>query len=201
MRTQSLAQTLLVCVALGVTPVLPAVTVDSDPESLLLEAPKALSAGIKAPPAFASRSRLARLDPKLLQAGPGGLQQSGTRWKANVFPDAEPVVTIAQVEVKGNDRFVAIGEVDGVPGSQVILACVEGVMAGSVAVPGRGQFQVEYAAPGLHRVNEVDPGRGPPCGLELGSTLRTIDGRKHNATPSPGFVPRMLDWFFAHPKP
>jgi hypothetical protein len=89
----------------------------------------------------------------------------------------------------------------GVPGSQVILACVDGVMAGSVAVPGRGQSQIEYAGPGLHRVNDVDPGRRPPCGLELGSTLKTIDGRKHNATPSADFVPRIIGWFFAHPKP
>jgi len=31
--------------------------------------------------------------------------------------------------------------------------------------------------------------------------LWTIDGGKHDATPSPDFVPRIIDWFFAHPKP
>jgi len=58
-----------------------------------------------------------------------------------------------------------------VSGSQAILAVVDGVVVGSLTIPGQGIFQLEYAGPGLHRVNEGDPTRRPRCGLELRNRL------------------------------
>lgn len=136
-------------------------------EDMFLPATGPAPAQVSPDPPHALRSRRVTLNSRLLRAGPGSLREPGARWKAGLFGDTELVIRLTQADLKAEDRFVSIGQVEGVPGSQAILAVTDGMMVGNFTVPGRGVFQVEYAGNGVHRIIQADPAHRPPCGQEL----------------------------------
>src|SRR5687767_6011392 len=80
----------------------------------------------------------------------------------NLFADKELEVLIERTVAKGTATFTSFGKVVGQPESQVILAVADGVMAGSVFVPGNNTVQISYAGNGYHMVGELDPEQIPP---------------------------------------
>lgn len=137
-----------------------------DARELILDAPlDARGVGINPPP-HAARSRVVQLNPVLLSPGNAGLAQVGTRWTAGLFPDLTVSATVEQVVVRGDDRFVSVGRIDGLAASQVIVSCVDGVVAGSISLPGVGNFQLAFAGDGLHWVHEVDESAPRACSLD-----------------------------------
>lgn len=81
----------------------------------------------------------------------------------NLFPDTELEVVVDRTVSKGTSTFTSYGKVAGMPQSQVILSVTDGVMAGSISVPGSNPVQISYAGNGYHMVGEIDPTQLPPC--------------------------------------
>jgi hypothetical protein len=79
----------------------------------------------------------------------------------DLFPDVSLTALPDRLEVYSPVSFSWLGTVDGVALSQVTLVVRQGMMAGTIAMPGR-LYQVRYVGGGLHAVVELDPGRFPP---------------------------------------
>ncbi len=74
----------------------------------------------------------------------------------NLMDDAE-VVAIKTGEVRNlHGRSVWLGEVDGYPGSEVVLAVSGGIMMGSVRFDGL-MYEIVYSGGGTHQVRQIDP--------------------------------------------
>jgi hypothetical protein len=72
-----------------------------------------------------------------------------------LFADVAFVAVIDSVERRGGRALTAIGHLDGVEGSSVILVASEGVVAGSLTLPG-AQYQIRSASDGAHVIREFD---------------------------------------------
>jgi len=171
MKPRLLRETIVLVAMAAASSLAQAVLVEPEAQPLFLNAPPGSLEQAKPASVYSKRSRLIQLNPRLFKAGRGGLQQPGSRWRANLFPDTETIVSVVRTEVKEEGRFVSIGHAEDVPGSQMILAAADGVVAGSLTLPGLGVFQLECAGSGLHWVNEMDLSRRPRCGMELRNQL------------------------------
>ena len=137
-------------------------------EPLFLAAGASLQTTAKPAESHAARSRVVRLNANLLRPGGHGLRQMGFRFAVELFDGRELDAVVERVDVHEPDRFVSIGRVEGVPGSAVILASTDGVVAGSVSLPGEPPYQVQFAGEGLHRLNEIDTGKAGRCAVDSG---------------------------------
>jgi hypothetical protein len=115
--------------------------------------------------AQATRSRLVQLNPRLLTPGRGTLRQPGARMIANLFDDQEHVIVADRVDVRGPGEFTCFGHVEQVPGSQVILASVDGATVGTITLPFQEPFQIEYLGEGLHRINQMSLPQNDWCAV------------------------------------
>jgi hypothetical protein len=113
----------------------------------------------------------------LLRATPG----QPLRLVLNLFSNEQHNAVLDRRTVLGPGRIVVRGRVEGVAASQVVLSLNDGALAGSVFVPGRGIFQIQQTAGGLHRIAEMDTARMPTCGVNSRSN-----------TSSSGF--RLAEW-------
>jgi hypothetical protein len=100
----------------------------------------------------------------------------------NLFADKEIEVLVERTVSKGTATFTSFGKVVGQPESQVILALADGVMAGSVFVPGENTVQISYAGNGYHMVGELDPEQIPPCNTVVPNEhLQPVQGGENPA--------------------
>ena len=131
---------------------------------LFLETP---SEGLATGPLLSApgtRSRLVRLNPaasESLQA-PTGLVP--VRLRLNLLDGESLTAFLDRREVLEAGRVVCQGQVEGWPGSLVLLAVCRGAVAGSVFMPGRGSFQIQHAGGGWQRIAQVDVDQIPSCG-------------------------------------
>lgn len=107
-----------------------------------------------------------RADPSTLRAAAAG------DFQLNLFPDRSLPVRIAKVAHAVGGRSVLFGKVIGSPESSVILAFHQGVMAGSVFLPGQKPARIEHAGDDMYRIVEFDPRSVPPCGAKRMPGLR-----------------------------
>lgn len=137
-------------------------------QPLFLEAGASLQTTARPAVSHAARSRVVRLNANLLRSASHGLRQVGLRFAVELFDGRELEVVVERVDIHGPDRFVSIGRVEGVPSSAVILASTDGVVAGSVSLPGEPPYAVQFAGEGLHRLNEIDTGKAGRCAVDSG---------------------------------
>jgi uncharacterized delta-60 repeat protein len=156
-------------------------------EPLFLDPPEALKSQARPAEAHTARSRVVQLNPRLLESGRGTLQQRGTRLMANLFEDQAATLLVDRVEVKGPGEFVCFGHLEGRLESCVILASVDGAMAGTFTLAGEAPYQVQFISDGLHRVNQVTPLPAGWCGT-------------HNS-PGRGILPRQTKTEDNQPQP
>lgn len=117
------------------------------------------------------RTRLARLNPRLLTAEASPLRQTSfaaagdaPNLALNLFPDKSLPVVIKSTDFKAEGRFVSSGVIAGKPGSQVLLAVDGDVIAGTISIPGEAPTKIAFAGDGVHMVGEIDPSEIPGCG-------------------------------------
>jgi hypothetical protein len=84
----------------------------------------------------------------------------------NLFQDLTVTGVLENATSPSPGRTVLRGRVAGERGSYFLFATESNVVSGSVFIPSRGSFKVEYAGNGLHQVIEEDPKLIPPCGVE-----------------------------------
>ena len=92
------------------------------------------------------------------------LSSSLPRVRLNFFDDA---TYTARIRVRESTDPVRIysGDIESVPGSRVILAERNGVVAGDVLIPGRGCFRISLGSDGMHSIAEVGPTKETFCYL------------------------------------
>ncbi len=133
-------------------------------EKLFLEPDRTTQAIPDLPPGPpARRVGLARLNPKIFPLLKAPASESSVRIQLNLFPDLQPTVVMADAEVINADRTLSRGQIEGQPGSRVILARDHAAVAGSILIPGQGAYQIQYAGHGQHRIVEIDPEQPPRC--------------------------------------
>ena len=81
----------------------------------------------------------------------------------NLFKDTEYTVALEVRESLAPGRAALRGTVEGQTGSMVVLAYCNNALAGSVFIPGKGNFQIQHAGGGWHRITEIDGSRALPC--------------------------------------
>lgn len=139
------------------------------PEKLFLEPPAGVEATKPPPvPPFA-RVQAVRLNPAAAAQFQGAAGAPPWRVLLNLFSNEQHTALIERREMPEPGRVVCRGRVEGQPGSQVIFALCRGALAGSVFIPGHGNFQIQDAGAGIQRVGQVDVQRVPPCGVRTGS--------------------------------
>jgi hypothetical protein len=100
------------------------------------------------------RARFVKIDLPLLLGTPRPLE-------LNLFPDACFTALPERTESSAPNRTTWIGRLSGAPQSQVTLAVVDRVVAGSIRAPGK-LYQVRYVGNGVHAVVEVNQRAFPP---------------------------------------
>ena len=124
-----------------------------------------------------SRTQMLRLNPALAVALQSATPAVPVNLLLNLFSDERHGVMLDQIEIPEAGSFVCRGRVTGRPDSLVILAIHDGAIAGSVFVPGRGNFQIQHAGNGWQRVAQVEPLRTPKCGVENHSFAASSTGQ------------------------
>jgi hypothetical protein len=110
------------------------------------------------------RSRTVGLNLDLLLNSDGVPLELGPRGRTltlNFFDDAAPVAVLDSVEPSYGGGFTWTGRVQDEPFSLVTLVLNDGIMAGTVSLPGR-LFEIGYAGDGVHAVSEIDQSAFPP---------------------------------------
>ena len=112
---------------------------------------------------------LARLNPSVIERLLTSPVTPPVRLVLNLCSNDHHEVVLERRELLGPGRVVCRGRVEGHPGSYVTLALSGGAMAGSVFIPARGMFQIQYAGNGWQRILKTDSLQLPRCGVERGS--------------------------------
>jgi len=95
----------------------------------------------------------------------GATPSQPLRLVLNLFTNEQHTALLDRRTEPGPGRLVVRGWIEGAAASQVVLSLNDGALAGSVFMPGRGIFQIQYAGGGLHRIAEMDSARMPTCGV------------------------------------
>jgi len=108
------------------------------------------------------RSRYVDISLDLLLGEDGAPRElDGNPITLNFFVGTALGAVLDRVEPGYGGGFVWTGRVQGEPLSLVTLAVKDGVMAGTVLLPG-GVFEISYAGNGMHAVSEIDQSAFPP---------------------------------------
>jgi hypothetical protein len=107
----------------------------------------------------------------------------GAGVRLNLFDDAFFTAYADRIEWRGEDRYTWFGSLEGIEGSQVILAVEDGDMAGNIVCPGRF-FEVRSLGNGLHAVYEIDQAGFPDESDAL--PVETGPGSQGGGVPGPG---------------
>jgi hypothetical protein len=84
----------------------------------------------------------------------------------NLFSDVSLRAVIDAVDMQGENGSTVTGHLDGIEGSSVILVSNDGVMIGSITLPG-AQYQIRYVGEGVHAIREFDPSQLPETGDDV----------------------------------
>jgi hypothetical protein len=110
------------------------------------------------------RQRLARADP--------GLFAGATQLEWNLFDDTAHRVVLDHIAWdRAAGATVWRGRVAGDPHSLVIARIGHGIVTASLALSDGTLFAVDTLAPGVQRIQEIDPAALPDCGLDAGALL------------------------------
>lgn len=111
------------------------------------------------------RARMAVLDTNAswFATGSGNLLAPSTVF--NLFEDVTVTGILENATSPGPGRMIYRGHLQGEAGSYFLLASQSNVVAGTVFLPKRGGFKIQYAGDGIHRISETDPKLVPPCGV------------------------------------
>src|SRR5262249_55173746 len=95
-----------------------------------------------------SRARLLQVDPRATAALLSLTPDQPARILLNLFGDEQHPAVLDRCARPEPGRAICRGTVEGQPGSVVILALSGGALAGSVFIPGHGNFQIQAATNG-----------------------------------------------------
>lgn len=106
------------------------------------------------------RERAVRVDFDLLDrmadAWTQGRQRSSARIRLNLFPGISAVTTPEEIRSETASSLSWVGRLVGQPDGAVTLVWGGGVLVGHVRIQ-EAVFRIQYAADGVHRVQELDP--------------------------------------------
>ena len=125
---------------------------------LVPEAADGLPAG---PPSI--RSKFALVNPSAAAQFQNSAVVLPMRAVLNLFSNEQYTAILERRELLAPLRAVFRGQIEGMLDSRVVLAWFNGAVAGSVFVPGRGNFQIQHGGNGWHRIAELDGSRPLPC--------------------------------------
>ncbi len=111
-----------------------------------------------------AQSRLVRLNRSAGARLAASLATRPLRLILNLTGNEEYEAVFERRKLLQPGRVLCIGRVEGRPGSYVTLALSGEAVAGSVFIPGRGMFQIQYAGNGTQRIVETDGNHLPSCG-------------------------------------
>ncbi|MCP4544792.1 MAG: hypothetical protein GY832_47440 [Chloroflexi bacterium] len=112
-------------------------------------------------------------DPKIVRArlvepnfetlgGVGDAPAAGTL-ELNLFDDVTLMAVLDRAESNASGSFSWMGYLEGVDYGSIILVVRDGVMVGSVNMPG-AFYKIRYIGDGVHAIQEMDSGAFPPDG-------------------------------------
>jgi hypothetical protein len=132
--------------------------------------------GVAETPKAAKRTRIGILNTNASWVASPAISSRSSSLVFNLFDDLTVTGVLQQATSPGPGRNVLQGQVMGEAGSYFLLACESNVMAGTIFLPHRGNFKIQYAGSGLHRITEIDPKLVPICGVhnEVGSGAASI---------------------------
>lgn len=108
------------------------------------------------------RAQLVTVDEDVFEMGKAPLRKVGSTFLLRLF-DGESVTGIVdQVEEPGTGLYVLQGRLQGVEGGYFILVNNQGTVSATIHVPGKGDFALEWAGDGKHRLMERS-GISLPC--------------------------------------
>jgi len=117
----------------------------------------------------AKRARQVLLNPTSSWSSPS-LASPAHTMELNLFSDFVVTGVLDTVTFPGPGRSLLRGHVEGQEGSYFLLAGESNVVAGTVFVPKRGTFLIQYAGGGTHTILEHDPAYLPRCGVEASAS-------------------------------
>ncbi|MCZ6816654.1 MAG: M12 family metallo-peptidase, partial [Planctomycetota bacterium] len=139
----------------------PSSALADDLQNLFVKASEREEAGASTEPSVV-RTRAVRVNFDLLT--PLAPRQ-GDKLRLNLFDDVSFVAIFERSKVRSPGSYTWFGHLADEKYSSLILVVEQGVMAGSIRVPGKGVFQVGYLGSGVHVIREIDESKLPPCGV------------------------------------
>ena len=91
---------------------------------------------------------------------PGSIDPHPPSLEINLFEDVHLRALIRRVERTDSGACIYVGEIEDMPGSQVVMVAGSGILQANIAVPGHF-YQVRYHGQGVHHIREIDQGRFP----------------------------------------
>ncbi len=87
----------------------------------------------------------------------------GGRFSFPIGPKDSVVVLVQEVKTSDDGSLSSMGNVEGQPASQAIFVMVGDAVAGSVDLADGRTFTLNFVAPGIHRLSEVDHAKAHDC--------------------------------------
>jgi hypothetical protein len=115
------------------------------------------------------RTRAVRVSVDLIAPPPS---RRPDRLRFNLFDDLSFLAVFERSEVRSPSSYTWFGRLAHEEYSSFILVVEQGVVAGSIRVPGKGVYQIGSLGAGVHVIREIDESRLPPC--EVKSAERTV---------------------------
>jgi peptidyl-Asp metalloendopeptidase len=132
------------------------------------------------------RSQLLRLNLSAATTLRDAAMDLRPRLLLNLFADEQHIAIVERREILGQGRVLCRASIEGQPGSQILLAFSGDALAASILIPGRGDFQIQYAGGGLQRITRIDGDQIPPCGMrQKAPDARPAQMVDFASTPSP----------------
>ena len=173
----------------------------SPAEKLFLESPAAPQKAALPSSSLFVRSKLVQLNAATAAQVQTATVSAPVRILIDLFSNEQFTALIDRSDVLAPGRVTCRGHVEGWLNSQVILTWNQSALAGSVFLPGRGSFQIQYAGNGWQRIGEMDAQHLPRCGVTNFSTqplaspksAQLIGPSPANAQPKSGTASTIID--------
>lgn len=88
---------------------------------------------------------------------------SGDSLRFDLFEDTAFLAVFERLEVRSPESYTWTGRLAGEESGRFTLAVEEGVVAGTIRVPGKATYSVRLLGAGVHVICEVDEKKLPPC--------------------------------------
>jgi len=121
------------------------------------------------------RTRAVQVNVNLLAASPSHRRD---KLRLNLFDDVSLVAIFERYEVRSSNSYTWFGRLANKEYSSFIFVVEQGVMVGTIRVPGKGVYEISFPGAGVHVIQEIDESKFPPCGVgsaeRLGSQVAPI---------------------------